>query len=141
MTAMNRSDGCALCRPAGRVIVTRDAWQLTTFPGFDVPGWYFLQSRDHVTSLTELTPTALHAFGPFLRDSVDAIERVTDCEKVYVLRFGETHEHWHVLLAARPGEIPPASRGAQFILDRERYRDSAHASRVALRVRNQLEAH
>ncbi len=138
--------GCALCSTAAGpsetspVVVFEDRhWTVTVFPGFDVPGWYFLQSRAHVSSLSDLPFEALQAFGPALSASVEAIRRATGCEKVYLYRFGETYEHWHVLVAARPEGIPAQLHGPRFFDARDSFRDRPRAELVAHRVADELQ--
>jgi diadenosine tetraphosphate (Ap4A) HIT family hydrolase len=136
---------CALCGLSTSapdvsepVVFEQSDWMLTTFPGFDVPGWYFLQSRAHVRSLDDLSFGALQGFGPMLAASVEAIRRATRCDKVYIYRFGETHEHWHLLLAARPEGIPDQFRGARFFIEKERFRNSLAAREIAGRVGDEV---
>jgi diadenosine tetraphosphate (Ap4A) HIT family hydrolase len=139
-------EGCALCGWATggsdaqpSLVFARHDWELTVFPGFDVPGWYFLQCRSHVGSLADLPFGVLQAFGPMLSASVEAIRRATRCEKVYICRFGETFEHWHMLLAARARGIPEELRGPRLFTEKDRFRDSSLAHEVAGRVADELE--
>lgn len=142
---MSAATVCLLCPPEvetshghSKPVAVSDHWAVTTFPGFEMPGWFFLQSVSHATSLDELSNEALLDMGRRLADAIAAIRRGLGCDKVYVFRFGEGHQHWHTLLCGLPDSVSGDSRGARYFLDRELFRDEELASSVADKVRLEL---
>jgi diadenosine tetraphosphate (Ap4A) HIT family hydrolase len=138
MTPASSADaGCALCAPMqghpapAVVVASSPSWIVTVFPPYDVPGWYFFQSRRHVTALGDLDADALSDLGPRLAHVTDAIRSATACPTVYIYRFGETYEHWHTVLCARGDDVPLALRGARLLLERDRFRDDERTAQVS----------
>lgn len=138
---------CLLCDPtpgptigASRAaeVASWEHWILTVFPGFDVPGWYFLQSRRHVTQLDELDAGEQMSLGPALSSAVGSIRSSLPCDKVYVQRFGESYPHWHMLLCAVPDGLPADARGAALFPRRAELRDDQRTIAVAAAVARAL---
>ena len=96
--------------PAARVFLD-DLWAAEVAPGFEIPGWFFLRARRHAEKLTGLDEAETAAFGRRAHDLVSAVEQVTGAPAVYLLSFGENFKHFHALVAARGGEVPPELRG------------------------------
>ena len=114
--AADAADGsCLICSmeetdPAGRVFLD-ELWAAEVAPGYEVPGWFFLRARRHADGLTGLDEAETAAFGRRAHDLVSAVERVTGAPAVYLLSFGENFRHFHALVAARGGQVPPEARG------------------------------
>jgi diadenosine tetraphosphate (Ap4A) HIT family hydrolase len=130
---------CVLCEVSGASPTAVSAhWALGVLPGYDLPGWFVLQSRRHVAALSELDADALSQLGACLASAVDAVAASVPCDKVYLYRFGETHEHWHVLLCAKPADAAREHTAAMLVVHRETYRDDAAAARVCADVSDRL---
>jgi len=136
--------GCGLCALSRSgdlvdgVVVETGHWQLTNLPGYELPGCYCLQTKRHVHELAELGADALAELGPRLAEVTATIRRVVGCDKVYVQRFGETYQHWHLLVCARPDDVPPSLHGPRFLLDRRPWLDEDRSREVAGMVRSEL---
>ena len=130
---------CLICSmeeadPAGRVFLD-ELWAAEVAPGYEVPGWFFLRARRHADGLTGLDEAETAAFGRRAHDLVSAVERVTGAPAVYLLSFGENFRHFHALVAARGGQVPPAARGWALLQLLEGGRDVPAARAVAGDVR------
>lgn len=125
---------CALCASsdsAPRVVGGNEHWRLNVHPGYELPGWYFFQTTDHVAELDEASPAVVATMGPCLSEAMAAIRSVARVDKVYLFRFGETFAHFHFVLCARPDSVPVESRGARYFLDREHVRDDVASAALA----------
>jgi diadenosine tetraphosphate (Ap4A) HIT family hydrolase len=130
---------CLLCdldaAPPESVVYRDDDWSCEVAPGWDVPGWYFLRLRRHAEGWGGLTAREAAGFGVVTRRLAVAIEHAADAAKVYVLSFGESFPHFHVLIAARPDDLAPEFRGPAMLSLRDEHRDLEAALDVGARVR------
>lgn len=131
----------------GGVIHRDELWQLEhMLEPLPMAGWLIAKPRRHVTAFSALTDDEAATFGPLVRRTMAALERVTGAEKVYLCLFAEAagfvHLHFHLIPAMR--EWTREQRGpAVFDLIGEATRrgnlvDPADAAAIADRVRAAL---
>jgi diadenosine tetraphosphate (Ap4A) HIT family hydrolase len=145
MTDAEHLEGCPLCgrevhtdEPPGGWVYRDRWWSLGMLPGVEVPGWLVLQARRHVEALWEIEDAGVAALGLVLSHASRALSDTLGAERVYLTAFGEGISHWHMLLAARPGDTQPDSRGAKLILAHADFVDADTATEVAGAVRTSL---
>jgi diadenosine tetraphosphate (Ap4A) HIT family hydrolase len=130
---------CALVSQARPDIVhADDLWHASLLPGREVPGWLVLCLRRHAEEATGMNPAEAATFGPLVARLSEALKAATAAERVYLMAFGEEFPHWHVLLAARPADLPLEHRRASFFNNAHRYRDVESAVATAQRTREIL---
>jgi diadenosine tetraphosphate (Ap4A) HIT family hydrolase len=118
------------------VVVFRDElWAAEIVPGYEVPGWYILRVRRHAERITGLNDDELGTFSYRARDLVAAVTEVTGAEATYLLVFGESYPHFHVLVAPRGADIPPERRTGDILKVRLEHADPAGARRLLPAVR------
>lgn len=130
---------CDLESAASAVIIYRDdTWSCEIAEGYDVPGWFILRLRRHAEGWTEPTSDELAGFGPVSQRIANAIRAATDARNVYFLSFGENYPHFHFLVIARDGELPPELRGAAILGLQASSRDLDASLALGARVRGVL---
>jgi diadenosine tetraphosphate (Ap4A) HIT family hydrolase len=129
---------CGLEESAPSDVVFRDErWAAEIVPGYDVPGWFFLRARRHAEKITGLDEEEQKTFGRRARDMVAAVNQATGAEATYMLMFGESFPHFHVLITARTAEVPADRRAGDILklraeqADLERARELVPAIRTA----------
>ena len=105
-----------------------------------IPGWFLLRSRRHVEGFESLSETESGSFGPTLTLTLGAIRSSYPCGPIYLVSFGETFPHFHMLLSARPRELDPARSKAQFLIDPAAFVDHQLAKQISLEVQRLLAA-
>jgi diadenosine tetraphosphate (Ap4A) HIT family hydrolase len=131
---------CLICHldevPAEAVVFRDDDWACEVAPGFEVPGWYFLRLRRHALGWAEVERPELTAFGPVVKDLMDALELAFDAPARYLMTFGEAYPHFHAVVTVRADDIPPESRSGNILALRESRtdRDAAVARVPAVRA-------
>lgn len=109
-----------------------DFWHVGVLPGLEVPGWLVLALRRHAEQAVSMTDDESASFGPLVAETTAILKEVAGAERVYVYAFGDdAAAHWHVLLAARPPEIPQEHRRGLFIQNAALYRDEQKAQELA----------
>lgn len=76
-----------------------DLWRLTTARVTEVAGFSYLESRRHISDLTELDGDEARTFGATMAKVSAALKQVTGADLVYVYIFGDSIPHFHVHLA------------------------------------------
>ena len=120
MSADDLVPGCFSCDqqaeaslPPRDDIVQTDHWRVVHAFNSTLPGWLVLLPTRHITSFTQLAPTAADELGGLVRRLSLALEDVTGCVKTYLIQFSEaevfTHLHLH-LVPRRPAH-PEDARG------------------------------
>jgi diadenosine tetraphosphate (Ap4A) HIT family hydrolase len=66
-----------------------------------VPGYLIVVPREHATSLSQMSPGALHALGPVLAHATRLIEKAVQPLNVYCAKFGEEDRSVHFHLFPR----------------------------------------
>ncbi len=64
-------------------------------------GWTFLCTRRHVQGIADLNDTETAEFGRRMRETSAAVRRITGCDRVYAVAFGQGAPHLHVHLIPR----------------------------------------
>ncbi len=144
---MSDAGDCAICaretadhEPEGGWVLRTEHWSACVAPGFDVPGWLFLELRRHAEGPMAMSPAEAAELGGHLVDVSAAIRAATGAEKVYVIAFGELYPHFHVLLLPRMPFAPPDETGPALFLKRAELVDARAAAETALRVCRALSA-
>ena len=107
------------------VVFRDELWACEVTPGYEAPGWLILRARDHVVGWDGLSEAALDTFARQAKRVVGAVATATGAAATYVMTFGESYPHFHVLIVPRGQDVPPEHRSAnilqlrQQLLDRE----------------------
>lgn len=132
---------CEICRreaaehePLGGWVLRTEHWSACVGPGFEVPGWLFLELRRHAEGPMAMDPAEAGEVGHHLVELSDAIRAATGAEKVYVVAFGEVYAHFHLLLLPRMPFAPPEETGPALLLRRQDLLDGPASAEMALRV-------
>jgi diadenosine tetraphosphate (Ap4A) HIT family hydrolase len=102
-------DPCAICQlhadPAQRQAheIGRGAlWLLRHHPEpAPLAGWLLLDARRHLGGPLAFTDPEAAAWGPAVRHASQLVQRLTGCERVYAIAFGEGAPHLHLHLIPR----------------------------------------
>ena len=118
---------CTICdletsasEPLGGWVVRTEKWSACVAPGFEVPGWLFLQLRRHGEGAWSMDAAEAAEFGVLVAQLSAAIRVATGAERVYLAAYGELFPHFHVLLHPRLPGAPEAERGPSLFAHRER---------------------
>jgi hypothetical protein len=109
-------------------------------PGFEVPGWLFLELRRHADGPMGMETAEAGELGGLLARLSAAIAGATGAERVYVIAFGELYPHFHLVLLPRMPFAPPDETGPALFLKREDLADPPAAADMALRICRELSA-
>ncbi len=119
MARRSRDDDCLLCvteDAADSAVVFRDElWAAEVLPGYEVPGWVVLRVRRHAERITALSDDEVDSFGRRARDLVAAVTEVNGTPATYLLAFGETYPHFHVLVVPRGDDVPDDHRAGDIL--------------------------
>ena len=111
--------GCLPCAmedlPAESVVFRDDLWAAEIGPGMEVPGWYLLRTRRHAERVTGLSDAEVDVLGRRVRTLVAAVSEATGAPAVSQMVFGETHRHFHVVIAARADDVAADRRSANIL--------------------------
>ena len=140
--------GCYSCDQQGagslpprEDVVHTEHWRVAHAFNSTLPGWLVLLPTRHVTSFTQLTPSAADELGGLVRRLSVALEAVTGCMKTYLMQFSEADgfSHLHLHLVPRLPDHPDNALGPRvfdFLADDEaRWIPVVERNRVALAVR------
>jgi diadenosine tetraphosphate (Ap4A) HIT family hydrolase len=140
-------DECAVCareasteEPVGGWVLRTDLWSACVAPGFEVPGWLFLELRRHADGPMGMETAEAGELGGLLARLSAAIAGATGAERVYVIAFGELYPHFHLVLLPRMPFAPPDETGPALFLKREDLADPPAAADMALRICRELSA-
>jgi diadenosine tetraphosphate (Ap4A) HIT family hydrolase len=132
---------CELCaressdqEPPGGWVLRTEHWSACIAPGFEVPGWLFLELRRHAEGPMGMDDAEAAELGPLLSRLTAGIQAATGAEKVYLLALGEMFPHFHVLLMPRMPFAPDDERGPALFLKRPELVDPPGATETAARV-------
>src|SRR2546429_5810021 len=139
------AEGCEICHreaadtePPGGWVLRTAWWSACVAPGFEVPGWLFLELRRHAEGPMGLADDEASELGILVRLLSEAMQRVTGGERIYLQAYGELFPHFHVLLSPRLPGAPPQLRGPSLFLQREELIDLDGAVDTAARIREAL---
>ena len=138
---------CEICEresadeePAGGWVLRTDLWSVCVGPGFEVPGWLFVELRRHVDGPMGMDDAEAAELGGLIRDLTVAIQSATGAERVYLMAYGEMYPHFHVLLAPRMPFAPDDEKGPALFGKRGELADPAAAYETATRICQALNA-
>jgi diadenosine tetraphosphate (Ap4A) HIT family hydrolase len=136
---------CEICEresadvePPGGWVLRTDLWSACVAPGFDVPGWLFLELRRHAEGPMGMDDAEAAELGGLVRDLTAAVQSTLAAERVYVLAFGEVFPHFHVVLVPRMPFAPDDEKGAGLWNKRAELCDPPRAHELASAVRHAL---
>jgi diadenosine tetraphosphate (Ap4A) HIT family hydrolase len=140
---VNNQSACAMCahiakEMPGGWLFEDERWVVGLLDGLEVPGWVVVILRRHAVGVGGLDESELTSFGPTMAKVSNAVYLATKAEKVYFASFGESFPHFHVLLMARPADVPVQHRGAMFQPHIADYRDERAARQTADSLRKIL---
>ena len=140
-------EGCEICQreasdeePPGGWVLRTEHWSACVAPGFEVPGWLFLELRRHAEGPMAMDSAEAGELGGLLARLSGAVQSATGAERVYVLAFGELYPHFHLLLVPRMPYAPPEEAGPALFLRRTELADPPAAAEMALRICRQVAA-
>ena len=137
--------GCEICEregseqePVGGWVLRTERWSACVAPGFEVPGWLFLELRRHAEGPMGMDQAEAAELGPLLARLTGAIQAATGAERVYVVAYGELFPHFHLALLPRLPFAPPDQVGPTLFLRRAELADPEAAAEMALHICAQL---
>lgn len=114
-----RQDDCLICTTEDAdescVVFRDDLWAAEIVSGYDVPGWVILRARRHAERITGLNDEEVDTFGRRARDLVAAVSEVMAAPATYLLVFGESYPHFHVLVTPRADDVPADRRAGDIL--------------------------
>ena len=69
-------------------------------------GWLFLDTLRHVGGPADFSPDEAVAWGPAVQQASQLVRKLTGCDRVYAIAFGEGARHLHLHLIPRFGDDP-----------------------------------
>jgi len=135
---VSQETDCKLCEllETQEIYYEDPQWALHQIPGLEVPGWLVMSMRRHGDGVVSMNAEEAATFGPTLAGLSAAVKEVTDAERVYLFAFGDEITHWHIMLAARPADVPKDQRRGAFYQHAASYLDPPAAERVAHAIRD-----
>ena len=108
---------CAICqlhaegdRTGAREIARGELWILRHHPEpAPLAGWLLLDARRHLTGPLAFDDREAKAWGPAVRHASQLVQRLTGCEWVYAIAFGEGAPHLHLHLIPRFAADPASA--------------------------------
>ena len=109
MDAASGDEACAICalhRDADHLesheIWRSDLWLLRHHPGpAPLAGWCLLDARRHCGGPMEFAPKEAREWGLVVQQASRLVQRVSGCDRVYAIAFGEGARHLHLHLIPR----------------------------------------
>ncbi|HVX22616.1 MAG TPA: hypothetical protein VHB02_14810 [Acidimicrobiales bacterium] len=138
------TDTCALCQlldtvPVSLDIHADDDWRVFIHPEYSRPECLWLVANGHVDGLWGMSDAQAGSFGSIVRDVAGLLREACDGQKVYVVSFGENHDHFHALLITRV-DADDGLRGLALVNDHlsKTKKATAAAEAVAAAIRQGL---
>ena len=111
------TETCAICclhhDPLSREryeISRSELWLIRHHPDpAPLPGWLLLDSVRHCGGPLEFEHSEAQSWGGAVRDASKLVQRITGCDRVYVIAFGEGAPHLHLHLIPRFADDPATS--------------------------------
>jgi diadenosine tetraphosphate (Ap4A) HIT family hydrolase len=111
------SPSCPICRlhgdgahRAGEEIARGALWLLRHHPApAPLAGWLLLDARRHLGGPLAFTDGEARSWGPAVRHASQLVRRLTACERVYLIGFGEGAPHLHLHLIPRFAADPASA--------------------------------
>jgi diadenosine tetraphosphate (Ap4A) HIT family hydrolase len=135
-------EDCLLCMmedaDADRIVFRDDRWAVEVVPGYEVKGWFILRTRRHAERIVALDDAELETFAFRARDLIAAVTEVTSAPATYLMLFGESYPHFHVLVVARDDDVPGDRRTGDILKLRLEQCDVEGSLALATQVRAAL---
>lgn len=117
MVSSSGCPDCPICRLHGDPevvsayeIARSDLWLLRHHPNpAPLAGWLFLDARRHLGGPLAFTDQEAAGWGRAVRAASQLVQRLTGCERVYAIAFGEGARHLHLHLIPRFGGDPDST--------------------------------
>ena len=111
------TETCGICHlhqdPPSREryeISRTDLWVLRHHPDpAPLPGWLLLDSLRHCCGPLAFEPREAESWGLAVRDASQMVQKITGCDRVYAIAFGEGAPHLHLHLIPRFADDPATS--------------------------------
>jgi diadenosine tetraphosphate (Ap4A) HIT family hydrolase len=104
-----------------------------------VPGSFVVSLDRHLEGLVSLDRETAGTFGEVAALLARAIQAATKAARVYLVAIGESHPHFHYVLAARSPDLPARLRAYGFLAGTQEMLDPEQAATIAGQVRRALE--
>ena len=105
-------------------IFRNDLWVLRHHPDpAPLLGWFLLDSRRHCSGPIEFTTPEASAWGGAVQQASRLVQRLTQCDRVYAIAFGEGAQHLQLHLI--PRVIGDPSTAAWSVADHYRAVDAS----------------
>ncbi len=113
-TPTDSSSPCDICRlhadpaTAGAYEIARsDLWLLRHHPNpAPLAGWLLLDARRHLAGPLAFSDREALSWGQAVRHASQLVQRLTGCDRVYAIAFGEGAPHLHLHLIPRCSSDP-----------------------------------
>ena len=107
-------ESCAICQlhtdPAARQryeIRRSELWVLRHHPDpAPLPGWLLLDSLRHCSGPVDFSQAEASDWGLAVREASHLVKKITGCQRVYAIAFGEGAQHLHLHLIPRHVDDP-----------------------------------
>ena len=107
-------ESCAICQlhadPAARQryeIRRSELWVLRHHPDpAPLPGWLLLDSLRHCSGPVDFSQAEASDWGLAVREASHLVKKITGCQRVYAITFGEGAQHLHLHLIPRHVDDP-----------------------------------
>ncbi|MEB3158460.1 MAG: diadenosine tetraphosphate hydrolase [Synechococcus sp.] len=114
---MTQALSCPICslhrdvsRLGGDEIWRNDRWLLRHHADpAPLVGWCLLDSRRHLGGPIDFVPEEAAEWGHVVMRATQLVKRVSGCDRVYAIAFGEGARHLHLHLIPRHGSDPRTS--------------------------------
>jgi diadenosine tetraphosphate (Ap4A) HIT family hydrolase len=110
------SAACSICRlhgdPAAAAweIARGGLWLLRHHPDpAPLAGWLLLDARRHLAGPLAFSDREASGWGQAVREASQLVQRLTGCERVYAIAFGEGAPHLHLHLIPRFADDPASA--------------------------------
>ncbi|MBM5823292.1 MAG: diadenosine tetraphosphate hydrolase [Cyanobacteria bacterium K_Offshore_surface_m2_011] len=85
-------------------------WLLRHHPApAPLPGWLLLDARRHLGGPLDFTDHEARSWGVAVRHASQLVRRLTGCDRVYAIAFGEGAPHLHLHLIPRSASDPASA--------------------------------
>jgi diadenosine tetraphosphate (Ap4A) HIT family hydrolase len=114
MPPTHPSSACGICRlhddaanVAAYEIARTDLWLLRHHPDpAPLAGWLLLDARRHLAGPLAFSDREALSWGQAVRHASQLVQRLTGCDRVYAIAFGEGAPHLHLHLIPRWSSDP-----------------------------------
>lgn len=117
---MTDAGECGLCAqlhdlPGEAVVLQTGDWAVYVNPSYPGQECVWVQAVSHVEGPWALSDAQADSFGPVVRAAATGLREARGAERIYVVSFGENHQHFHALVIARRADIGAQGRGLSLV--------------------------